>query len=142
MHQFAPLGPFNTARSTAKFLQVLLAGLPVRAPLAVQQTAQSLLACHALVVPSTLLPGSDAQGALLPLLGHSNRQLRHTSGTIASVIVGLGGLDEWPELAAALPCCLQAEDPNVLDGAQDTLYKVWERTRCLACLRVKTAAGC
>ncbi|GLC37773.1 hypothetical protein PLESTB_001475300 [Pleodorina starrii] len=69
---------------------------------------------------------SYIKGALLPLLGHANRQLRHTSGTIASVIVGLGGLDEWPELAAALPHCLQAEDPNVLDGAQDTLYKILE----------------
>ncbi|GLI64504.1 hypothetical protein VaNZ11_007770 [Volvox africanus] len=69
---------------------------------------------------------SYIKGALLPLLGHANRQLRHTSGTIASVIVGLGGLDEWPDLAAALPRCLQAEDPNVLDGAQDTLYKVLE----------------
>ncbi|EFJ40829.1 hypothetical protein VOLCADRAFT_107966 [Volvox carteri f. nagariensis] len=66
------------------------------------------------------------EGALLPLLGHVNRQLRHTSGTIASVITGLGGLDEWPELAAALPHCLQAEDANVLDGALDTLYKILE----------------
>ncbi|GFR43753.1 hypothetical protein Agub_g4865 [Astrephomene gubernaculifera] len=66
------------------------------------------------------------KGALLPLLGHASRELRHTAGTIASVIVGQGSLEEWPELAAALPRCLQAEDPNVLDGAQDTLYKILE----------------
>ncbi|PNH11707.1 Transportin-1 [Tetrabaena socialis] len=63
------------------------------------------------------------KGALLPLLGHASRELRHTAGTIASVIVGLGGLEEWTDLAAALPHCLTAEDPNVLDGALDTMYK-------------------
>ncbi|KAG2499029.1 hypothetical protein HYH03_003214 [Edaphochlamys debaryana] len=66
------------------------------------------------------------KGALLPLLGNASRELRHTAGTIASVIVGLGHLEEWPELAGALPNCLQAQDPNVLDGALDTLYKILE----------------
>ncbi|KXZ52849.1 hypothetical protein GPECTOR_8g231 [Gonium pectorale] len=66
------------------------------------------------------------KGALLPLLGHASRELRHTAGTLASVIVGLGGLVEWQDLATALPRCLAAEDPAVLDGAQDALYKVLE----------------
>ncbi|KAG2439212.1 hypothetical protein HXX76_004574 [Chlamydomonas incerta] len=81
------------------------------------------------------------KSALLPLLGHATRELRHTAGTIASVIVGLGGLEDWPDLASAVPRCLQAEDPNVLDGALDTLYKVLEDHPRLLDTPVASAGG-
>ncbi|MEW5299688.1 MAG: hypothetical protein WDW36_002678 [Sanguina aurantia] len=61
---------------------------------------------------------------LLPMLVHSERVLRHTNGTIISVMVGHSGL--WPDLLSALAQCMDSEDVNAVDGALDTLFKVIE----------------
>lgn len=56
------------------------------------------------------------------MLVHSERVLRHTNGTIISVMVGHSGL--WPDLLSALAQCMDSEDVNAVDGALDTLFKV------------------
>lgn len=41
------------------------------------------------------------RGLLLPSLASPNKPLRHTAGTIVSVVVGSAGLAAWPELVCA-----------------------------------------
>lgn len=65
------------------------------------------------------------RAALLPVLGHASRPLRHTAGTCAVTIVNLTGLGAWPELVVALAEGLDAgADSNRVEGALDLLYKV------------------
>jgi len=72
----------------------------------------------------TLLPPFTVQAALLPVLGHASRPLRHTAGTCAVTIVNQTGLGAWPELVAALAEGLDAAgDANRLEGALDLVYK-------------------
>ena len=68
------------------------------------------------------------QAALLPVLGHAARPLRHTAGTCAVTIVNLTGLGTWPELVAVLAEGLDAAgDVNRVEGALDLVYKVRRR---------------
>lgn len=71
---------------------------------------------------------SFIRAALLPVLGHPSRPLRHTAGTCAVTIVSHAGLGAWPELVAALAEGLGAGagEPNRVEGALDTLYKIAE----------------
>ncbi|PRW61530.1 transportin-1-like isoform X1 [Chlorella sorokiniana] len=67
------------------------------------------------------------KAALLPVLGHASRPLRHTAGTCAVTIVNQTGLGAWPELVAALAEGLDAAgDANRLEGALDLVYKIAE----------------
>lgn len=61
---------------------------------------------------------------LLHTIGNPSRPLRQTGGTSVAVIVGVGGLENWPELLAAFASCLESNDKNSLEGALDALYKV------------------
>lgn len=75
---------------------------------------------------------SVAQAALLPVLGHASRPLRHTAGTCAVTIVNQTGLGAWPELVAALADGLDAAgDANRLEGALDLVYKASRVERLL-----------
>lgn len=70
------------------------------------------------------------QAALLPVLINPQRDLRRTAGTIASVLVTVGGgFKAWPGLVEGILQALDSQDANVLDGGLDTLYKV-----CGTCL--------
>lgn len=64
------------------------------------------------------------QAVLLHTLRNSSRPLRQTGGTSVAVIVGIGGLQDWPELIAAFTLCLESNEKNSLEGALDALYKV------------------
>jgi hypothetical protein len=67
------------------------------------------------------------RAALLPVLGHTSRPLRHTAGTCAVTIVNHTGLGAWPELVAALAEGLDAgADANRVEGALDLVFKVRE----------------
>lgn len=41
-----------------------------------------------------------------------------------AVIVGVGGLQNWPELLVAILNCLDGTEKTHLEGALDALYKV------------------
>lgn len=62
---------------------------------------------------------------LLPCLGEAEKDIRNTVGTIISVIVQQGRILGWPELLQALVQCLDSNDINHMEGALDTLSKVW-----------------
>eukprot|EP00873_Tetraselmis_striata_P017576 jgi/Tetstr1/437840/TSEL_026480.t1 len=67
---------------------------------------------------------------LLPCLASGNKVLRHTAGTIVSVVVGVAGLAAWPELVKAMMDVLgtlAAENcGHEVDGVLDVLYKICE----------------
>jgi hypothetical protein len=63
------------------------------------------------------------QAALVPMLAHRERALRHTAGSNISCVVVASGLGTWPQLVAVLQQCLVSSDPAALDGGLDTLYK-------------------
>ena len=67
---------------------------------------------------------AQLRGALLPLVAHPTRALRHTAGTCVVVIAMAGGLGTWPELVAALAEGLSSGDVTRAEGALDVLYKV------------------
>ena len=69
---------------------------------------------------------SFIKAALLGVLGHASRPLRHTAGTCVVAIVGLEGLRAWPELVAAAGQALESGDASRAEGALDTLYKLAE----------------
>lgn len=62
---------------------------------------------------------------LLPCLGAADKHIRTTVGTIISAIVQQGRILGWPELLQALMQCLDSNDINHMEGAMDTLSKVW-----------------
>ena len=64
------------------------------------------------------------QVVLLHTIGNPSKPLRQTGGTSVAVIVGVGGLQNWPELIAAFTTCLESNDKHSLEGALDALYKV------------------
>ena len=74
---------------------------------------------------ATLMVAS-LQGLLLLVLAHPSRPLRQTAGTIASVVVGAGGLAPWPQLISAISAHLQSSDDTACDGGISTLYKLVE----------------
>lgn len=53
-----------------------------------------------------------------------SKPLRQTGGTSVAVIVGVGGLQNWPELIRALTSSLESNDKNSLEGSLDALFKV------------------
>ena len=57
-----------------------------------------------------------------------------------AVIVGVGGLQNWPELVNAFTTFLESNDKNSLEGALDALYKVW--SSCSAEPITLQASGC
>ena len=63
------------------------------------------------------------KAALLPVLGHASRPLRHTAGTCAVTIVAHAGMGAWPELVAALAEGLGASDMNAVEGSLDLVHK-------------------
>lgn len=67
---------------------------------------------------------------LLPCLAASNKAIRHTAGTIVSVIVGAAGMAEWPELIKAMMEVLGSlageSCGHEVDGVLDALYKICE----------------
>ncbi|KAI3424477.1 hypothetical protein D9Q98_010027 [Chlorella vulgaris] len=100
-------------------------GLPVE----VRQTAGLLLKNNVRAHYGSIAEDFRAfiRAALLPVLGHASRPLRHTAGTCAVTIVNLTGLGAWPELVVALAEGLDAgADSNRVEGALDLLYKIAE----------------
>lgn len=67
---------------------------------------------------------SCLQLALLHMMGHSVKPLRHTAGTCIAAIVGMGGM--WAKLAMTLASNLESGNIDAAEGALDTLYKVWQ----------------
>lgn len=65
-----------------------------------------------------------SQSALLQVLPHASKPLRHTAGTIITSIVGAIGLKQWSQLVAALLHYLQSSEADAVDGALDALFKV------------------
>ena len=63
------------------------------------------------------------QSALLHAIANPSKPLRQTAGTSVAVIVGVGGLQSWPDLLATLLTCLDSNDRNLLEGGLDALYK-------------------
>lgn len=92
---------------------------------------------------------SFIRAALLPVLGHPSRPLRHTAGTCAVTIVSHAGLGAWPELVAALAGGLGAGpgELNRVEGALDLVHKVRAaarrsvRQQCCAAATVGTGSG-
>mmetsp|Transcript_9191 Transcript_9191/g.26329 ORF Transcript_9191/g.26329 Transcript_9191/m.26329 type:complete len:907 (-) Transcript_9191:548-3268(-) len=70
------------------------------------------------------------RGLLLPCLASPNKVLRHTAGTIISVIVGSAGMEAWPDLLKAMTNTLDnvatENSGNEVDGVLDTLLKICE----------------
>ncbi len=101
---------------------------PPYPPLQVRQTAGLLLKNSVRLAFGGISEDfrSFIRAALLPVLGHPSRDLRHTAGTCAVTIVSHTGLGAWPELVAALAEGLGAGpgEPNRVEGALDLLYKV------------------
>lgn len=64
------------------------------------------------------------QVVLLHTIGNPSKPLRQTGGTSVAVIVGVAGLQNWPELLSTFTSCLESNDKNSLEGALDALYKV------------------
>lgn len=64
------------------------------------------------------------QVVLLHAMASPSKPLRQTGGTSVAVIVGVGGLQNWPELIRALTSSLESNDKNSLEGSLDALYKV------------------
>lgn len=97
-----------------------------------------LLHCHPLpsrnhffLLLATLIGSSRAltldqnvQSALLHAIANPSKPLRQTAGTSVAVIVGVGGLQTWPDLLATILRCLDSNDQNLLEGGLDALYKV------------------
>ncbi|EFN51057.1 hypothetical protein CHLNCDRAFT_59360 [Chlorella variabilis] len=73
-------------------------------PIEVRQTAGLLLKNNVRAHYGSIAEDFRAfiKAALLPVLGHASRPLRHTAGTCAVTIVNLTGLGAWPELVATL----------------------------------------
>ena len=71
-----------------------------------------------------------AQVALLHAINNPSKPLRQTVGTSVAVIVGVGGLQNWPELLGTFTACLDSGDKNSLEGALDALYKVSAAETC------------
>ncbi|KAG1677077.1 hypothetical protein FOA52_001247 [Chlamydomonas sp. UWO 241] len=63
---------------------------------------------------------------LLLALAHPQRPLRHTCGTIVSVVVGAAGLSAWPQLVSAIASCMASPNETAADGGVSTLYKIIE----------------
>lgn len=61
---------------------------------------------------------------LLHAIANPIKPLRQTGGTSVAVIVGLGGLQNWPELISTFNTSLESNDKNSLEGALDALFKV------------------
>ena len=61
---------------------------------------------------------------LLPYLGAPDRLFRATVGTVISVSVQQGHIQDWPQLLEALLQCLERNDCNHTEGALDALSKV------------------
>ncbi len=57
-----------------------------------------------------------------------------------AVIVGVGGLQNWPELIATFTTCLESNDKNSLEGALDALYKV-SSSPCKGRVKAKLCIG-
>lgn len=57
-----------------------------------------------------------------------SKPLRQTGGTSVAVIVGVGGLQNWPELIQSLTTSLESNDRNSLEGGLDALYKASTKT--------------
>jgi hypothetical protein len=72
------------------------------------------------------------QDALLHVLPHPSKPLRHTAGTITAALVGSTSMAEWPEMVALTQRYLASSDVNTLDGALNVLYKVGARAPCPA----------
>ena len=64
------------------------------------------------------------QVVLLHAMASPSKPLRQTGGTSVAVIVGVGGLQNWPELIRALTSSLESNDKNSLEGSLDALFKV------------------
>lgn len=80
-----------------------------------------------LSIPSRLL--SALQSALLVVLGHASKPLRHTAGTCVVGVAGLAGVASWPQLVGAMAEALDSGESARVEGALDTLYKVGRRER-------------
>lgn len=65
---------------------------------------------------------------MLHAMASPSKPLRQTGGTSVAVIVGVGGLQNWPELIRALTSSLESNDKNSLEGSLDALYKVTDQT--------------
>ncbi|OMO54088.1 Armadillo-like helical [Corchorus capsularis] len=63
---------------------------------------------------------------LLPCLGEAKKDIRNTAGTVISVIVQQGRILGWSELLQALVQCLDSNDINHMEGALDTLSKLFQ----------------
>lgn len=86
-------------------LTLYLATQDESSPLEVRQSAGLLLKnnlrnAYAAAPPEFKL---YIRNQMLPCLASATKVLRHTAGTIVSVIVGVAGLAAWPELVSALP---------------------------------------
>lgn len=66
------------------------------------------------------------QEKLLLVLSHPERALRHTCGSIVSVVVGAAGVSCWPQLIGAIAACMQSGNEMAADGGVSTLFKIIE----------------
>ncbi|GAB4816534.1 hypothetical protein N2152v2_003580 [Parachlorella kessleri] len=99
-------------------------GLPVE----VRQSAGLLLKNNLKAQYASLSEEYKAfvKAALLLVLGHSSKPLRHTAGTCVVVIAGQAGVASWPQLVGAMAEGLDSGDPARVEGVLDTLYKISE----------------
>ena len=64
------------------------------------------------------------RAALVQMVGHALKPLRHTAGTCIVTVVVTAGMATWPQLVPTLAERLGSSDAHQVDGALDTLYKV------------------
>lgn len=78
--------------------------------------------------PSDPLLFAHIRATILEALRLSERALRHTAGTCVATIAGSerGQFLNWPELPGALVDALDSGEASAIEGALDTVYKLYE----------------
>lgn len=69
---------------------------------------------------------STTRGLLLEGLGLEEKALRKTAGTCVATLVASRRLESWPELFDALAAALESPHSHPVQGALDTVYKLYE----------------
>ena len=93
-------------------------------PIEVRQSA-GLLLKNNLRTPQAA-PTVELQSSILTGLRLSDKALRHTAGTCVVTLMASQGPGAWPQLPLALAESLDSSDASAVEGALDTIFKLYE----------------